>query len=122
MIRLLNVIQKLQPLIIAVAVFFIVVQYISNDEKDTFIEDREASFKKFEDSITAKNQYLYDQNLQINGINEVLGSENDSLRDKTISLDNSLKKMKDDYIKDRNGIGTLNADETVNLLSRNLSK
>jgi hypothetical protein len=96
--------------------------WTSNNEKDTFIEDREASFKNFEDSLLVINKYFYDENKLSNGRLDSLSLLNDSLSTKINGLEASLQNMKNDYSKNRDAINDLDAESTVDLLSINLSK
>lgn len=115
--KVFKIIKDLQPLII---VALGLLWYMSNQSKDSFIEDREAKYKMYEDSVKTVSRLLYDETVRKGLENDSIKLANDSLMIRVDSLDSWAKRKQKDYEKNRHTVGTLNANGTVELLSRNL--
>lgn len=116
--KLLKIVKDLQSLIIGLLVLFLLYQ---KNSKDTFIEDRNAEFKTFEDSITAVNNNLTIENLGLSTRIDSIENQTALIDNDIDSIDRSLERMSENHEEERHTVYTLNADSTVRLLTSNLS-
>jgi len=119
MSKVLKIVKDMQPLVIGLLILWVLMQRNSNS---SFIESRERKFVQFSDSLSTVNDRLIDENLSKSKRIDTLALMNDSLDRRVMHLDEFISTKKKEYEKDRHTIRTLNADESIMLLSNNLSQ
>ena len=117
--KILKVAETIQPLIIALLVLCLILQKRDND---TFIEDRDREIKIYTDSLDTVNRILYNKNTISNSKIKMLEQQK-SINDTNLtSIDNSIEQISNDHEEEIHTVDNLSTDDTILLLTINLSE